>query len=73
MVWIYDRSRSLPVVVLMHAVLVTTTLIFSQTALTGARLLTSLLAQAAILWLLVVAVTVAGRRGSTPALQGNVV
>jgi membrane protease YdiL (CAAX protease family) len=74
MVWMYDRSGSLPVVMLMHAALVATTVILSPTALTGARLLISLLVQAAALWLLLLAATVATRRRvATPALQTKLV
>jgi len=50
MVWVYDRTGSLLVVVLMHASLVMCTLSIVPSTLTGPPLLTWLLAWAAALW-----------------------
>jgi membrane protease YdiL (CAAX protease family) len=56
LVWVHDRTLSLPVVMFMHAVVSFVTLIFPPEALTGGRLLASLLVSAATMWLLVAAV-----------------
>ena len=56
MVWIYDRSESLFVVILMHVSLVTS-LILIEPPLTGEALLTFILLKAAILWAIAAAVT----------------
>jgi len=60
MVWVYDRTESLLVVMLMHVSLVAATIFFDP-PLTGWGLLTYLLARAAVLWVIVAAVTVANR------------
>lgn len=60
MVWVYDRTESLLVVMLMHVSLVAA-MIFFDPPLTGWGLLTYLLARAAVLWVIVAAVTVANR------------
>jgi membrane protease YdiL (CAAX protease family) len=60
MVWVYDRTESLLVVMLMHVSLVAA-MIFFDPPLTGWGLLTYLLARAAVLWAIVAAVTVANR------------
>jgi membrane protease YdiL (CAAX protease family) len=63
LVWIHDRTQSLPVVMLMHAVVSFMSLILFAEALTGARLLMSVVARAATMWLLLAAVVIAtGRR-----------
>jgi uncharacterized protein len=62
MVWIHDRTQSLPVVMFIHSVVSFISLTFPPEALTGARLLTSLLMSAATMWLLVAAVGMANRR-----------
>jgi membrane protease YdiL (CAAX protease family) len=56
MVWVYDRTESLLVAILMHASLVATTVIVDP-ALTGGGLLTRILVGAAVLWVIVAAVT----------------
>jgi uncharacterized protein len=60
MVWVYDRTGSLLVAILTHASLVATQLILAQ-ELTGAARLTSVLALAAMMWLLVTMVAIANR------------
>ena len=60
MVWVYDRTESLLVVMLMHVSLVAATIFFDP-PLTGWGLLTYLLARAALLWVIVATVTVANR------------
>jgi membrane protease YdiL (CAAX protease family) len=60
MVWVYDRTESLLVVMLMHVSLVAA-MIFFDPPLTGWGLLTYILARAAVLWVIVAAVTVANR------------
>jgi len=60
MVWVYDRTESLLVVMLMHVSLVAA-MIFFDPPLTGWGLLTYLLARAAVLWVIVAAVTVVNR------------
>ena len=60
MVWVYDRTESLLVVMLMHVSLVAATIFFDP-PLTGWVLLTYLLARAALLWVIVATVTVASR------------
>ena len=63
LVWVHDRTRSLPLVMLMHAVVSFVSIALQPgAALTGGRLLTSLLATPAIMWLLVAAVGMADRR-----------
>ena len=54
LVWVYDRTQSLPVVMLMHAAVSFVSIVFAPEALTGVRLLASPLAAAATMWLLVV-------------------
>jgi membrane protease YdiL (CAAX protease family) len=72
MVWVYDRSGSLLVAMLMHAVLVASTLILMPLA-TGVPLLTYLLVWAAVLWIVVAAVAVANHGHlSRQALQMRV-
>jgi membrane protease YdiL (CAAX protease family) len=60
MVWVYDRTESLLVVILMHASLVATLTIIDP-SLTGGELLTLILVRAAVLWVIVAAVTMATR------------
>ena len=61
MVWVYDRTESLLVSILMHASLVATTLTLPSMELSGTPLLTWLLAWAAALWVFVAAVAVTNR------------
>jgi CAAX protease family protein len=59
MVWVYDRTGSLLVAMLMHAVLTSGMIILTPTAISGAPLLTWLVVLAAVLWGVVAAVGVA--------------
>jgi membrane protease YdiL (CAAX protease family) len=59
MVWVYDRSGSLLVAMLMHAVLTSGLIILTPTALAGVPLLTWLVVLAVVLWGVVAAVAVA--------------
>ncbi len=61
MVWVYDHTESLLVVMLMHASLVATLAVIDP-ALTGDGLMAFILARAAVLWILAAAVSSAGRR-----------
>ena len=61
LVWVHDRTQSLPVVMLMHALVSFISIALSPETLTGARLLTSLLVSAVTVWLLLVAVGAANR------------
>ena len=63
MVWVYDRTGSLLVAILMHASLVATTLIVDP-VLTGGALLTYILLHAAVYWAVVAAVAAAQRRAA---------
>jgi membrane protease YdiL (CAAX protease family) len=62
MVWVYDRTGSLLVAILMHATLTASTLILGPVAISGATLLTYDLALAVVMWSVVAAVAVANRR-----------
>ena len=55
MVWVYDRTDSLLVTILMHVSLVATLAIFDP-PLTGGGLLTLILVRSAVLWIIVAAV-----------------
>jgi membrane protease YdiL (CAAX protease family) len=59
MAWVYDRTGSLLVAMLMHASLGASQLILMPVALAGVPLLTSIFGWAAVLWVIVVAVVVA--------------
>ena len=59
MVWVYDRTGSLLVAMLMHASLTASTLILGPLAVSGVALLTWNLVLAAALWVVVAAVAVA--------------
>ena len=65
MVWVYDRTKSLLVAVLMHASLAASTVFingnFVFTPLTGVAFLTWFLVFTAALWLVVTVVAVANR------------
>ena len=61
MVWVYDRTESLLVVILMHMSLVAT-LTTIDPVLTGTNLVIFIVARAAILWAIVAAVAVLSRR-----------
>ncbi len=61
MVWVYNHTESLLVVMLMHASLVATTAIIDP-SLSGEGLLIFILIRAAVLWIIVVVVTMANSR-----------
>jgi len=61
LVWVHDRTKSLPVVMLMHAAVSFVSIALPPEMLTGARLLTSLLVSAVTMWLLLAAVGAANR------------
>jgi membrane protease YdiL (CAAX protease family) len=63
MVWVHDRTHSLPVVMFMHAAVSFIAIVFAPEALTGTRLLTSLLVSAATMWLLLASVAAVARPG----------
>jgi uncharacterized protein len=73
MAWVYERTESLLVAILMHASLTASTLIIPP-ALSGVALLTNVLVSAAVWWILVAAVAVArGGHLSRPPLRPRVV
>ena len=61
LVWVHDRTQSLPVVMLMHAAVSFVTLTVRPEGLTGTCLLASLLVSPATMWLLLAAVGAANR------------
>jgi len=61
MIWVYDNTESLLVVVLMHASLVATLMIIDP-VLSGGSLLTFILVRAAVLWIIAAMVTAARRQ-----------
>jgi membrane protease YdiL (CAAX protease family) len=63
MVWVYDRTGSLLVAILMHLSLIASMVIFDP-PLTGRDLLTYILVRAAVLWVVVAVVAVAQRRAA---------
>jgi len=63
MVWLYDRTKSLLVVMLMHAPLAAAQLILLPAAISGERVVIFDLAFAAALWVVVAAVYLANGRG----------
>jgi hypothetical protein len=62
MVWLYDHTKSLLLVILMHAPLVASQFVLIPAGLSGESLATFDLVFAAALWMLVAAVMVANRR-----------
>jgi membrane protease YdiL (CAAX protease family) len=73
MVWVYDRTGSLLVAMLMHASLTASTLILQPLDVTGMRVVTYDLVLAAALWLLIAALAMAnGRHLSRPPLRPRV-
>jgi uncharacterized protein len=69
MVWVYDRTGSLLVAMLMHGSLTATQLILMPLPASGMSLVTSILAWAAALWIVVAVIAVAnGRQFSRPVL-----
>jgi membrane protease YdiL (CAAX protease family) len=69
LVWIHDRTQSLPVVMIMHTAVSFVSIALPPETLTGARLLRSLLVSAATMWLLLAAVGI-GRSRSPAASLG---
>lgn len=61
MVWVYGRTRSLPVLMLMHASLVASLNILVPADLSGMLLLTWILVLAAVWWVAAVVITKTGR------------
>lgn len=61
MVWVYDRTESLLVTILMHASLDVSMLILPSMELSGMALLTWILVWAVVLWIAVAAIAVANR------------
>jgi uncharacterized protein len=59
MVWVYDRTGSLLVAMLMHAVLTSGMLILTPTSISGLPLLAWLVVLAGVLWVVVAVVTLA--------------
>jgi hypothetical protein len=73
MVWVYDRTGSLLVAMLMHASLTASTLILQPLDVTGMRVVTYDLILTAALWLLIAALAMAnGRQLSRPPLRTRV-
>ena len=73
MVWVYDRTGSVLVAMLMHAGLTASTLIFQPLDVTGIRVVTYDLVLTAALWLLIAALAMAnGRQLSRPPLRSRV-
>ena len=73
MVWVYDRTGSLLVAMLMHVSLTASTLILQPLDVAGMRALTYDLALAGALWLLIAALAMAsGRQLSRPPLRPRV-
>ena len=73
MVWVYDRTRSLLVVMLMHVPIVVSQFVLNPEAISGEQRFMSLVATGAVLWLLVGAVAVANGgclidRRATPSI-----
>jgi len=61
MVWLYDHTESLLMAILMHASLIASTFYILVPPATEVPLMTYYLVLAAVLWLVVAAVTVADR------------
>jgi membrane protease YdiL (CAAX protease family) len=73
MVWVYDRTGSLLVAIVMHASLTASTLILQPLDVVGIRALTYDLVLAAALWLLVAALAMANdRQLSRPLIRPRV-
>jgi len=71
MVWVYDNTESLLVVILMHTSLVATLLIVDP-VLSGGNLLTFILIRAVALWVIAAMVTAAQRQRLETAKNGQV-
>jgi membrane protease YdiL (CAAX protease family) len=66
MVWVYDRTESLLLAILMHVSLVASWTMFTPLTITGASLLAYYLAFAAVLWVVIAAVSVTDRGHVSP-------
>ena len=53
MVWVYDRTRSLLVVMLMHMPIVVSQFVLTPEGISGEQMFMSLIATGVVLWLLV--------------------
>ena len=75
MVWVYDRTRSLLLAILMHASLTTSTIIFAPPGISGVASLALGLAYGAATWVVVAAVAVAqgGHRSRQSSFRKRVV
>jgi CAAX protease family protein len=72
MVWVYERTGSLLVAMLMHASLSASMLILGPSAISGAPFLTYCLVSSAVMWVVVAAVAVVNRgRLTRQALPGQ--
>ena len=71
MVWVYDRTESLLLAMLMHGSLTATQLILMPVPTPGMSVLTSILAWAAALWIVVVMIAVASRWQISRQLLGR--
>jgi hypothetical protein len=56
MVWVYDRTRSLLIAILMHAPISATVIVLASEAKSGTALLTPVLVWGAVFWVIVAAV-----------------
>jgi membrane protease YdiL (CAAX protease family) len=74
MVWVYERTGSLLLAILMHASLTASTLILQPLTVSGVALLAVTLAYAAVMWIVIAAVAVAqgGNLSRQPPLRGRV-
>jgi len=61
-VWVYDRTQSLLVVMLMHMPIVVGALVLTSQAISGEQMFVSLIANGAGYWLVLGAVALANRR-----------
>ncbi|HZM62437.1 MAG TPA: hypothetical protein VFB85_21675, partial [Vicinamibacterales bacterium] len=73
MVWVYDRTRSVFIAMLMHVSVTASVLILDPTALSGAAALTYIYSVAAVVWaaVAVVAITHGWHRAHQPANRGT--
>jgi uncharacterized protein len=74
MVWVYDRTESLLVAMLMHVSITACTIIFAPPGISGVAFLAVGFAYAAGTWVVVATVSVAngGRLSRQPPLRGRV-
>jgi hypothetical protein len=75
MVWTHDRTTSLPLLMLMHALVSYVAIVLAPEGLTNTGLLTSILVSAVAMWLLVAAVgfmRLTGPRRGNQVLRANV-